>query len=325
VTIIEQGSGPAPQAPSDLIKETTTQTFVKDVIEESKRQPVLIDFWAEWCGPCRQLTPILEKAVRAAGGKVKLVKMNIDHHPAIPGQMGIQSIPAVIAFVNGQPADGFMGAVPESQVTGFINKLTAGMPNPGQPNIAEILQEADAVLAEGDPAGAAQIYAEVLAVDATNIPALAGLAKCYVATGAVEQAKQTLAMVPESKRNDAAVLPSRPMRLVRWPSSNRKSPQTRSIIRRYSIWRRRSTPVESALKQPSSCSKSSSVTANGTRTAPASSWCSSSKPGARPMRPPLRDESGCRPSFFPRDLLRQQRNRKCRSMPNIADPASFPR
>ena len=205
MTIIEQGSGPAPQAAADLIKETTTQTFVKDVIEESKRQPVLIDFWAPWCGPCRQLTPIIEKAVKAAGGKVKLVKMNIDEHPAIPGQMGIQSIPAVIAFVNGQPADGFMGAVPESQVTAFINKLTAGMPDAGEPNIAEILGEADAVLAEGDPAAAAQIYAEVLAVDATNIPALAGLAKCYVVTGAIEQAKQTLALVPESKRNDAAV------------------------------------------------------------------------------------------------------------------------
>ncbi|MEA2868233.1 MAG: putative thioredoxin [Bradyrhizobium sp.] len=205
MTIIEQGSGPAPQAASDLIKETTTQTFVKDVIEESKRQPVLIDFWAPWCGPCRQLTPILEKAVRAAKGKVKLVKMNIDEHPAIPGQMGIQSIPAVIAFVNGQPADGFMGAVPESQVTAFIDKLTAGMPGAGEPNIAEILAEAEAVLAEGDPATAASIYAEVLAADATNIAALAGLAKCYVATGAIEQAKQTLAMVPESKRNDAAV------------------------------------------------------------------------------------------------------------------------
>jgi putative thioredoxin len=205
VTILEQGNGPAPQAAADLIKETTTQTFVKDVIEESKRQPVLIDFWAPWCGPCRQLTPILEKAVRAAGGKVKLVKMNIDEHPAIPGQMGIQSIPAVIAFVDGQPADGFMGAVPETQVTAFINKLTAAMPGSGEPNIAEILAEADSVLAAGDPASAASIYAEVLAADATNIAGLAGLAKCYVATGAIEQAKQTLAMVPESKRNDAAV------------------------------------------------------------------------------------------------------------------------
>jgi len=166
---------------------------------------VLIDFWAPWCGPCRQLTPVLEKAVRAAKGKVKLVKMNIDEHPEIPGQMGIQSIPAVIAFAGGKPADGFMGAIPESQVNAFIDKLTKGMPAAGEPNIAEILQEAEAVLAEGDAATAAQIYAEVLAIDATNIAALAGLTKCYVTSGALDQAKQTLAMVPESKRNDAAV------------------------------------------------------------------------------------------------------------------------
>lgn len=202
MTIVEQGDATA--AP-DLIKETTTQTFVKDVIEESKRQPVLIDFWAPWCGPCRQLTPVLEKAVRAAKGKVKLVKMNIDEHPSIPGQMGIQSIPAVIAFVGGQPADGFMGALPESQVNAFIEKLTRGVPAIGEPNVAELVKEAEAAFAEGDVAAAAQIYAEALAHDSTNIAALAGLAKCYLTTGAVEEAKQTLAMVPESKRNDAAV------------------------------------------------------------------------------------------------------------------------
>ncbi|MDE2379479.1 thioredoxin [Bradyrhizobium sp.] len=205
MTIIDQGNGSAGQAAPDLIKDTTTQAFVKDVIEESKRQPVLIDFWAEWCGPCKQLTPVLEKAVRSAKGKVKLVKMNIDQHPAIPGQMGIQSIPAVIAFVNGQPADGFMGAVPESQVNAFIERLTKGVTAPGEANITDILKEAEAMLAEGDAATAAQIYAEALAVDSTNIAALAGLAKCYVVSGAIEQAKQTLAMVPESKRNDAAV------------------------------------------------------------------------------------------------------------------------
>ncbi len=205
MTIVEQGSGPAPQAAPDLIKETTTQTFVKDVIEESKRQPVLIDFWAPWCGPCKQLTPILEKAVRAAKGKVKLVKMNIDDHPAIPGQMGIQSIPAVIAFVGGQPADGFMGAVPESQVTAFIDKLTQGVPGAGEPNIAEILKEAETLLAEGDAANAAAVYAEVLGIDAANIAALAGLAKCYVSTGAIDQAKTTLELVPTAKREDAAV------------------------------------------------------------------------------------------------------------------------
>src|SRR5262252_9918936 len=175
--MLQDTGGVTAMAMDGLVKDTTTQTFVKDVIEESKRQPVLIDFWAPWCGPCKQLTPALEKAVRAAKGKVKLVKMNIDEHPSIPTQMGIQSIPAVIAFVNRQPADGFMGALPESQVTAFIEKITKGVPAAGEPNIADILKEADAVLAEGDPAGAAQIYAEALAVDATNIAALAGLAK----------------------------------------------------------------------------------------------------------------------------------------------------
>src|SRR5215813_12956890 len=198
---MEQGSG-APQAAPDLIKDTTTQSFVKDVIEESKRQPVLIDFWAPWCGPCKQLTPVLEKVVRAAKGKVKLVKMNIDEHPAIPGQMGIQSIPAVIAFVNGQPADGFMGALPESQVTQFIERLTKDRISGGA---QDLLKEAEAALAEADRASAAEIYAELLSEDAGNVAAMAGLARCYFETGAIDKAKQTLAMVPEAKRNDPAV------------------------------------------------------------------------------------------------------------------------
>jgi putative thioredoxin len=131
--------------------------------------------------------------------------MNIDEHPSIPGQMGIQSIPAVIAFVGGQPADGFMGALPESQVNAFIEKLTRGVPAIGEPNVAELVKEAETAFTEGDVAAAAQIYAEALAHDSTNIAALAGLAKCYLTTGAAEEAKQTLAMVPESKRNDTAV------------------------------------------------------------------------------------------------------------------------
>ncbi len=192
----------AQPGPDGLIKETTTQTFVKDVIEESKRQPVLIDFWAPWCGPCKQLTPVLEKAVRAAKGKVKLVKMNIDDHPSIPGQMGIQSIPAVIAFVNGQPADGFMGALPEGQVTAFIERLTKGQLGGAA---QDLLKEAEAAVAEGDFPAAAQIYAELLADDATNVAALAGLARCYFETGAIDKAKQTLELVPEPKRGDAAV------------------------------------------------------------------------------------------------------------------------
>jgi putative thioredoxin len=202
-----QDVGATATAPADgLIKETTTQAFVKDVIEESRRQPVLVDFWAPWCGPCRQLTPILEKVVRAAKGKVKLAKMNIDEHPAIPGQMGIQSIPAVIAFVNGQPADGFLGALPENQVMAFLERLTKDKIGGEE---KDRLKLADAALADGDPAGAAEIYAQILAEDGANVPALAGLARCYVETGALEQAKQTLAMVPEGKRNDASVAAAR--------------------------------------------------------------------------------------------------------------------
>ncbi len=190
-----------------LVTDTTTQTFVKDVIEASKQQPVLVDFWAPWCGPCKQLTPILEKVVRAAKGKVKLVKMNIDEHPAIPGQMGIQSIPAVIAFSNGQPVDGFMGALPEGQVADFIKRLVK---DPiGGDDSAEALTEAEAALAQGDAAGAATIYAQVAAKEPENVTALAGLARAHVLAGAIDQAKQTLALVPEAKQNDPAVATAR--------------------------------------------------------------------------------------------------------------------
>jgi putative thioredoxin len=202
-----QDTGMAVTAGADgLIKDTTTQTFVKDVIEESKRQPVLVDFWAPWCGPCKQLTPILEKVIKAAKGKVKLVKMDIDKDPSIPGQMGIQSIPAVIAFVNGQPADGFLGALPENQVTAFIERVTKERIGGEE---KDLLKAADAALVEGDPAGAAEIYGQLLAKDPADIHALAGLTRCYVETGAIDQAKQTLAMVPEGKNNDSAVAAAR--------------------------------------------------------------------------------------------------------------------
>jgi putative thioredoxin len=196
----------ATATPDGSVRDTTTQTFVKDVIEESKRQPVLVDFWAPWCGPCKQLTPVLEKTVKAAKGKVKLVKMNIDEHPAIPGQMGIQSIPAVIAFVNGQPADGFMGALPESQVVAFLERLTKDCIG-GEAK--DLLKAAETALAEGDATGAADLYAQVLAEDSTNVAALAGLTRCYVETGSLDQARQTLGMVPEAKRNEAPVAAAR--------------------------------------------------------------------------------------------------------------------
>jgi len=199
-----QNTATAPtRAADDVVKDTTTQAFVKDVIEESRRRPVLVDFWAPWCGPCRQLTPVLEKVVRTAKGKAKLVKLNIDDHPQIPGQLGIQSIPAVIAFVNGQPIDGFMGALPESQITAFLERVVKDRVGGEE---KDLLKAADAALAEGNATAAAELYAEILADDATNTHALAGLARCYVETGAIEQAKQTLAMVPEAKRTEAPVV-----------------------------------------------------------------------------------------------------------------------
>jgi putative thioredoxin len=198
--------GVAAATADGLIKDTTTQAFRRDVIEESRRQPVLVDFWAPWCGPCKQLTPMLEKAVRAAKGAAKLVKMNIDEHPAIATQLGIQSIPAVIAFVNGQLADGFMGALPESQITAFLERVTRQQIGGEE---KELLKSADAALAAGDAAAAAELYSEVLAGDPANLHALAGLARSHVETGSIEQAKQILAQVPEAKRSDTAVAAAR--------------------------------------------------------------------------------------------------------------------
>jgi putative thioredoxin len=201
-----QNGGAITAAADNVIVETTTQNFIKDVIEESKRQPVLVDFWAPWCGPCKQLTPILEKAVKSAKGKVKLAKMDIDKHPDIPGQMGIQSIPAVIAFANGQPVDGFMGALPEAQVIAFLERVTKGKIGAEE---KDLLKEADTALAAGNAAEAANLYGQLLKEDSGNVAALAGLARCYVATGNLEQAKKTLAIVPEAKLNDSAVAAAR--------------------------------------------------------------------------------------------------------------------
>jgi putative thioredoxin len=192
--------------PDDLVKDTTTANFHQDVLAESMQQPVLVDFWAPWCGPCKQLTPILEKAVRAAGGKVKLVKMNIDEHPQIAGQLGVQSIPAVFAFQRGQPVDGFMGALPEGQIKNFIERLVGPL---GPSQAEEILAEADRLAAEGDAGGAAELYAAVLSQDPENIAALAALAKLHVELGDLDNAKRLLDMAPPEKANDPAILGAR--------------------------------------------------------------------------------------------------------------------
>lgn len=194
-------NGEAGAQPS-LIKDTTTQGFRQDVIDESIRQPVLVDFWAPWCGPCKQLTPIIEKVVKEAKGKVKLVKMNIDEHPQIAGQLGIQSIPAVIAFKQGQPVDGFMGAQPESQIKAFIEKI-AGPVGPGEAE--ELVMAAQEALTAGDAAGASELYAGALQLQPENLAAIAGLARLHLDTGDIEGAKGILALAPQDKAQDPVI------------------------------------------------------------------------------------------------------------------------
>jgi putative thioredoxin len=197
-------------APADAsyVKDTTTANFPRDVIDESRQQPVLVDFWAPWCGPCKQLTPMLEKVVNESLGRVKLVKMNIDDHPSIAGQLGIQSIPAVIAFVNGRPADGFMGAVPESQVREFIDRIAGPADGVGDDaaEIASILEEASGLLAGGDINGAAELFGAVLQADPENAKALAGMAECMIAAGQSDRAREALTDLPETLSQDAGIL-----------------------------------------------------------------------------------------------------------------------
>jgi putative thioredoxin len=198
------GSGTA-AGPSGAAKEVTTASFRQDVIAESTRQPVLVDFWAPWCGPCKQLAPILEKAVAASQGKVKLVKMNIDDHPEIAGQLGIQSIPAVIAFQRGQPVDGFVGALPESQIKQFLERIAGPMGDP----VKDMLEEAAAAAAEGDAEAAAALYSEILAEDETNGAAIAGLARLHLEAGDLDQARAMLDLAAGSAAADPAVAAAR--------------------------------------------------------------------------------------------------------------------
>lgn len=175
-------------ADEGLIRDTTTQSFRADVIAESARQPVLVDFWAPWCGPCKQLTPVLEKAVKAAKGKVKLVKMNIDEHPQIAGQLGVQSIPAVFAFDRGQPVDGFMGALPESQVKSFIERLVG----PVSGGLEELLQAGELALEEGRAEEAAKIFQHCLSLEPDSDASLSGLIRTQVALKNLDLARELL-------------------------------------------------------------------------------------------------------------------------------------
>ncbi len=185
----------AAAADGALIKEATDATFIADVVEASRHQPVLVDFWAPWCGPCRQLTPLLEKVVTAAKGAVKLVKINVDENPGYAGQLRVQSIPAVFAFRDGQPVDGFMGALPESQLKAFIDRLVGPVGAPSA-DVEALLAEATESVALGDVGGAAQAYAQILALEPDHLKAIAGLARCYLLNGDAERATEVLDMAP---------------------------------------------------------------------------------------------------------------------------------
>lgn len=192
-------------AAGPLIKDVTTDSFMADVLEASKVAPVIVDFWAPWCGPCKQLGPVIENAVAAAKGAVTLAKMDIEKYPDVAGQMRIQSIPAVVAFVDGKPADAFMGAKPEGEVKAFVDKIAAMNPNPPGADLDAILDEADRLLKEEDFGGAADLYSSVLAQEPGSVDALAGVGQCYFAVGEHDKARELVATIPPEHHNQGAL------------------------------------------------------------------------------------------------------------------------
>jgi len=197
------GGGPTPES---LIKDSTDQQFMVDVVDVSRETPVIVDFWAPWCGPCKQLGPMLEKQVVAAKGTVKLVKINIDENPQIAQQLRVQSIPAVYAFKDGQPVDAFMGALPESQIKEFIERL-GGASGPSE--FDQIMEEAVAAMAQGDHQTAGQLYGAALQDEPGNPDAAGGLARCFIAMGKLEQAEQVLALVTKENAEHPAIVGAR--------------------------------------------------------------------------------------------------------------------
>ena len=211
--MLELGGNSSPAAGGDIVMDGTDAGFMTDVIEASQATPVVVQFTAPWCGPCRTLGPQLEDAVRKTGGKLKLVRINIDENPQIAGQLRVQSIPAVFGFAGGQPVDGFMGAQTPSQIDAFLQKVLAADGGAGgeEEQIDAMLDAADQAVTEGASGEAAQVYAQILGVKPENLRAITGLAKCYAASGDLERARETLAMVPADKADDPVVTQVRSM------------------------------------------------------------------------------------------------------------------
>jgi len=277
----------AGQGGAEFIKDTTTASFRVDVIAESARQPVLVDFWAPWCGPCKQLTPVIEKVIKAAGGKVKLVKMNIDEHPEVAGQLGVKSIPAVIAFQKGQPVDGFMGALPESQIKGFLERLVGPLGGAGE----ELIAEGEAALAAGDAQGGGALFSEALSLDPTDFKAFAGLARASSPLAISNRhAPSSTRPRPAQKRTPPSRPPGRrsksrsrrPRSAISpplWPASR----LIRPIMRRVSNSPSASMAGATGGPPPTSFWRPFAATAPGTKRPHASNCCSSSRPGAWPI------------------------------------------
>lgn len=201
--ILDESATPVsgPQGGADLIKDVTIETFMDDVITASQEIPVIVDFWAPWCGPCKTLGPMLEKLVRQSGGKVRMVKVNVDDEQQIAAQFQIQTVPTVYAFKGGRPVDAFQGALPESQLKRFIDTLVGG----GANVLDEALDQAKAFLAEGDVDTATQIYQQILSQDHAHAGAIAGMLRCYLARGLTEQAADVLSKLPEQLLANAEI------------------------------------------------------------------------------------------------------------------------